>query len=84
MSRSRLSAPDAPPPCDTDARHRGLVGVGGFIPSDEVKAYVDKGSMNFIFGGNGFFGYFFAESQDSSPYRDSPFHVSEPGPLLGW
>lgn len=40
--------------------------------------------MNFVFGGNGFFGYFFAESQESSPYRDSPFHVSEPGQSLAW
>lgn len=66
------------------AEDRGLAGVGGFIPSAEVKDHVDKGSMSFVFGGNGFFGYFFAESHQSSPYRDSPFHVSEPGQSLAW
>lgn len=40
--------------------------------------------MNFVFGGNGFFGYFFSESSESSPQRDSPYHVSEPGDSLSW
>lgn len=40
--------------------------------------------MNFILGGNGFFGYFFSESDASAPHRDSPYHVSEPGPSLAW
>ena len=40
--------------------------------------------MNFVFGGNGFFGYFFAGSSESSPLRDSPYHVSEPGESLAW
>ncbi|KAL6399803.1 6-hydroxynicotinate 3-monooxygenase-like protein [Ilyonectria robusta] len=40
--------------------------------------------MNFIFGGNGFFGYFFSDSCSSDPQRDSPFHVSEPGDSLAW
>lgn len=40
--------------------------------------------MNFVFGGNGFFGYFFSESSESSPHRDSPYHVSEPGDSLSW
>lgn len=40
--------------------------------------------MNFIFGGNGFFGYFFSDSASSALKRDSPYHVSEPGETLAW
>lgn len=40
--------------------------------------------MNLVFGGNGFFGYFYSESATSDPNRDSPYHVSEPGDRLGW
>jgi 2-polyprenyl-6-methoxyphenol hydroxylase-like FAD-dependent oxidoreductase len=40
--------------------------------------------MNFVFGGNGFFGYFFSTSSSTDPHRDSPHHVSEPGDLLAW
>ncbi|CAM1508676.1 Fc.00g055240.m01.CDS01 [Cosmosporella sp. VM-42] len=64
--------------------YEGLVGVGGFVPAADVKNFVEKGSMNFIFGGNGFFGYFFCDSDPSAPYRDSPFHISEPGESLAW
>ncbi|KAJ5390676.1 uncharacterized protein N7496_001744 [Penicillium cataractarum] len=64
--------------------YEGLVGVGGFIPAADVKGLVDKGSMNFIFGGNGFFGYFYSESDPSDPNHDSPYHVSEPGDSLAW
>lgn len=63
---------------------RGLVGVGGFIPASEVKDVVEKGSVNFIFGGNGFFGYFFSNSAEDAPNRDSPYHLCEPGDLLSW
>jgi 2-polyprenyl-6-methoxyphenol hydroxylase-like FAD-dependent oxidoreductase len=58
--------------------------VGGFIPSADVKGLVEPGSMNFIFGGNGFFGYFFAESDKLANNRDSPYDVSEPGESLAW
>lgn len=40
--------------------------------------------MNFVFGNNGFFGYYFSESADSEPHRDSPYHISEPGDRLFW
>lgn len=63
---------------------RGLVGIGGFVSAAEVKDCVDRGSMNFIFGGNGFFGYFFSDSCSSDPRRDSPFHISESGDSLAW
>lgn len=65
-------------------RYEGLVGIGGFVSAADVKHCVDKGSMNFIFGGNGFFGYFFSDSCSSDPHRDSPFHISEPGDSLAW
>lgn len=61
---------------------RGLVGVGGFLPSSEIE--IEKGSMNFIFGGNGFFGYFYANSAATDPNRDSPYAVSEPGDTISW
>ncbi|GJN67424.1 hypothetical protein PLICBS_001449 [Purpureocillium lilacinum] len=64
--------------------YEGLAGVGGFIPAAEVREHVEKGSMNFVFGGNGFFGYFFSESTEDSPHRDSPYHISEPSDRLAW
>lgn len=68
----------------SDRLYRGLVGVGGFIPSADVKGLVEKGSMSFVHGGNGFFGYFFSESASSAEHRDSPYHVSDPGDSLAW
>ncbi|KAL6857346.1 hypothetical protein J3F83DRAFT_370812 [Trichoderma novae-zelandiae] len=65
-------------------RYEGLVGIGGFIPAAGLEDFVEKGSMNFIFGGNGFFGYFFSDSHPSDPNRDSPYAVSEPGDTLAW
>ncbi|XP_044721699.1 FAD binding domain-containing protein [Hirsutella rhossiliensis] len=75
------------PEADQDpfpARYEGLVGVGGFIPSSDVKGHVEKGSMNFVFGGNGFFGYFFAEKPGKSLAWWSTFTANEcptPGTL---
>ncbi|PYH97180.1 FAD/NAD(P)-binding domain-containing protein [Aspergillus ellipticus CBS 707.79] len=65
-------------------QYEGLVGIGGFVPSAQVQSHVSPGSMNFIFGGNGFFGYFYANSAASSPHPDSAYHVSPPGDLLAW
>ncbi|KAL4802330.1 hypothetical protein BDV18DRAFT_164154 [Aspergillus unguis] len=64
--------------------YQGLVGVGGFISTEEVKGLVEKGTMSLLFGGNGFFGYFFSNSSLSTPDQDSPYHVSELGESLGW
>ncbi|KAK1255634.1 hypothetical protein MKX07_007893 [Trichoderma sp. CBMAI-0711] len=64
--------------------YEGLVGIGGFIPAAGLEEFVEKGSMNFIHGGNGFFGYFFSESNPSDPKRESPYDVSEPGDTLAW
>lgn len=60
------------------------MGIGGFLPSSEIKDCVEKGSMNFVFGGNGFIGYFHSESAVSDPQRDSPYGVSEPGDTVSW
>lgn len=65
-------------------RYRGLVGVGGFISTEEVKGLVENGSMNLLFSGSGFFGYFFSSSAASAPDRESVYGVSEPGESLGW
>ncbi|KAL4742020.1 hypothetical protein BDV11DRAFT_203108 [Aspergillus similis] len=62
----------------------GLVGVGGFISTEEVQGLVEKGSMNLVFGGNGFFGYFYSNSTSSALHRGSAYHVSEPGETLAW
>ncbi|RTE82279.1 hypothetical protein BHE90_003198 [Fusarium euwallaceae] len=64
--------------------YEGLVGIGGFVPAADVRESVDKGSINFVFGGSGFFGYFFSDSSPSDPERDSPSHVCEPGDSLAW
>ncbi|KAL2862373.1 FAD-dependent oxidoreductase [Aspergillus lucknowensis] len=64
--------------------YQGLVGVGGFISGEEVKDLVDEGSMNLVFGGNGFFGYFYSNSAQSAPNNDSPYHLSKPGDSLCW
>ncbi|KHN98679.1 Aromatic-ring hydroxylase-like protein [Metarhizium album ARSEF 1941] len=64
--------------------YEGLCGVGGFVPFSLVKDHVEIGSMNFVMGGNGFFGYFIAESAPDAPHRDSAHHVSPPGESVGW
>lgn len=60
------------------------MGIGGFLPSSDVERAVEKGSMNFVFGGNGFFGYFYSESAAADPNRDSPYDVSQPGDTVSW
>ncbi|KAL6232661.1 hypothetical protein BDW75DRAFT_242754 [Aspergillus navahoensis] len=64
--------------------YQGLVGVGGFISTEEVQGLVEKGSMNLVFGGNGFFGYFFSDCTSSALDSGSAYHVSEPGEALAW
>lgn len=64
---------------------RGLVGIGGFVTlTPDLRQNVGKGTMTFVSGGNGFFGYFPATSSPSSPHRDSISHISEPSDQLGW
>jgi 2-polyprenyl-6-methoxyphenol hydroxylase-like FAD-dependent oxidoreductase len=54
------------------------------VPSADLKEHIEKGTMNLIFGGSGFFGYFYSESSKSDPNRDSPYHISEPGETVAW
>ncbi len=63
---------------------RGLCGVGGFVPYELVKDHIELGTMSFLLGGNGFFGYFIAESASKAPHRDSPYHISAPGDSVAW
>ncbi|EED18486.1 extracellular salicylate hydroxylase/monooxygenase, putative [Talaromyces stipitatus ATCC 10500] len=64
--------------------YEGLVGIGGFVTAPpHIREKAGKGTMSFVFGGNGFFGYFPAASSPSS-HRDSVSHVSEPSNQLGW
>ncbi|EEA24710.1 hypothetical protein EYB25_004185 [Talaromyces marneffei] len=66
-------------------QYEGLVGVGGFITlTPDLRQNVGKGTMTFVSGGNGFFGYFPATCSPSSSYRDSINHISEPSDQLGW
>jgi 2-polyprenyl-6-methoxyphenol hydroxylase-like FAD-dependent oxidoreductase len=65
-------------------RYEGLVSIGGFLSSADLKEHIEKGTMNLIFGGSGFFGYFYSESSKSDPNRDSPYHISEPGETVAW
>lgn len=66
-------------------QYEGLVGIGGFVSlTPDLRQDVGKGTMTFISGGNGFFGYFPATSSSSSPHRDSISHISEPSDQLGW
>jgi 2-polyprenyl-6-methoxyphenol hydroxylase-like FAD-dependent oxidoreductase len=53
-------------------QYEGLVGVGGFIPSSEIKGTPD-GEMNVVLGANGFFGYGYSTGnpQDSSKAGDT-------------
>ncbi|KAI8625246.1 FAD/NAD(P)-binding domain-containing protein [Xylariaceae sp. FL1651] len=52
--------------------YEGLVGVGGFVSSSQIKGTPD-GEMNVVLGANGFFGYGYttSNSQDSSKAGDT-------------
>ncbi|KAN0086404.1 hypothetical protein V8E54_000092 [Elaphomyces granulatus] len=65
-------------------QYEGLAGIGGFVPSADLREHIEKGTMNLVFGGSGFFGYFYSESSKSDPNRDSPYHISEPGETVAW
>ncbi|RAL00094.1 FAD-dependent oxidoreductase, partial [Aspergillus ibericus CBS 121593] len=46
---------------------------------------IPRGSMTFLFSGTGFFGYFYATSSPTAPYRSSLHHISPPpGDTLAW
>ena len=63
---------------------RGLVGVGGFVPSADLQAHIDPGTMAIVFGGNGFFGYVYSESAGSSTDQPLPYGTALPGDTLTW
>lgn len=80
--------------------NRGLVGVGGLVPSSLLESSGHKpGTMSIVFGPNGFFGYGYLTSSDPkrSDVRDTKADAgqvggggvlipttSSPGPVAGW
>lgn len=69
---------------------RGLVGVGGFVPSSVLEAAGHRpGTMTVVFGPNGFFGLGYLTSNDAEGGNEkddgkSRLAVSCPGPVSGW
>ncbi|KAH6607028.1 hypothetical protein Trco_003341 [Trichoderma cornu-damae] len=64
--------------------YEGFVEIGGYIPALGIAELIQRGSMNFILGGKGWFSYCFSDNNPSDPTRDSPYLVSEPGETIGW
>jgi 2-polyprenyl-6-methoxyphenol hydroxylase-like FAD-dependent oxidoreductase len=60
--------------------YRGLVGVGGFVPSTGLQEHIDPGTMAIVFGGNGFFGYVYSDSS-GTPKTSG---LASPGDTLTW
>ncbi|KAM0718523.1 hypothetical protein Q7P37_005593 [Cladosporium fusiforme] len=48
--------------------YEGLTGVGGFVPSSKLTGIPD-GTMNVVFGANGFFGYGYSSSDENDPRK---------------
>ncbi len=76
-----------------DKLGRGLVGLGGFIPSSVLQSVGHKpGTMSIVFGPNGFVGCGYLTSSlpatnstsTSSPSSVEPMTPPVPGPLSGW
>ncbi|KAK2759326.1 hypothetical protein FQN54_002804 [Arachnomyces sp. PD_36] len=62
--------------------YEGFTGVGGFIPSADLKSDIDPGTMTIVFGGNGFFGYVYSNSTGTlAPYSTS---TASPGDTVTW
>ena len=65
--------------------HRGLVGVGGFIPSSYLRENgVKSGEMGLVFGANGFFGYGYNTSSQEGQKKNIPYETCEPGDEASW
>lgn len=65
--------------------HRGLVGVGGFIPSSYLQENgVKNGEMGLIFGANGFFGYGYDTSSTEGQKKNLPYETCDPGSEACW
>ncbi|EEQ31773.1 FAD binding domain-containing protein [Microsporum canis CBS 113480] len=64
--------------------YEGVVGVGGFFPATELHHLMEPGTMNLVFGGNGFFGYCYTTSDKDEPNRHIPQGVLKPGNSVMW
>ena len=64
---------------------RGLVGVGGLVPSSVLKQTgVADGELSLVFGSVGFFGYGYMTSSPDAVDRHLPYKPVEPGPYAVW
>jgi 2-polyprenyl-6-methoxyphenol hydroxylase-like FAD-dependent oxidoreductase len=64
---------------------RGLIGVGGFIPSALLLDNgVKNGEMGIVFGANGFFGYGYNTSSPRGQKKNLPYETCEPGNEANW
>lgn len=61
-----------------------MAGVGGFIDCTDFKDEIKKSTMALNFGGNGFFGYCFAETSKDAETRHIPSGEALPGNKLMW
>lgn len=65
--------------------YRGLVGVGGFIPSSWLRENgVKNGEMGIVFGPDGFFGYGYNTSSPEGQKQDVPYRICDPGEEASW
>ncbi|KAK2741576.1 hypothetical protein FQN57_005559 [Myotisia sp. PD_48] len=64
--------------------YEGVVGVGGFIPAETLKDVVETDTMSLVFGGNGFFGYCYGNSDKDAPNRHIPRGILPPGDSVLW
>ncbi|KAF3484239.1 FAD binding domain-containing protein [Arthroderma uncinatum] len=64
--------------------YEGVIGVGGFVPAHELHELMEPGIMNLVFGGNGFFGYCYTNSDENETNRHIPQGVLKPGNSVMW
>ncbi|KDB24205.1 hypothetical protein H109_03941 [Trichophyton interdigitale MR816] len=64
--------------------YEGVTGVGGFFPADQLHDQIEPGTMNLVFGGNGFFGYCYTNTDKDEPNRHIPQGVLKPGNTVMW
>ncbi|KAK2879480.1 hypothetical protein FQN49_000838 [Arthroderma sp. PD_2] len=75
-------------PEDTEDKYpphyEGIIGVGGFVSAHELHDLIEPGTINFVFGGNGFFGYSYTTSDENEPNRHIPRGILKPGNSVMW
>ncbi|GKZ24486.1 hypothetical protein AbraIFM66951_010710 [Aspergillus brasiliensis] len=85
VRKALFDGEDAYPP-----HYEGLIGIGGFLPtpSNSDIPLPEAGSMNFLFSGSGFFGYFYSNTSSSTSldgFDTSAYNISSsPGDTIAW